>query len=494
MKTNLHNVFSNKITGEWGDDDPMGKGVNIIRTANFRNDGSIDFSNLVTRLIQKDAKDENGKVIKLVDGKNEKESDFEKIDEKKLLDEDIIIEKSGGGIGTPVGRVVFFENPNNKIYLSNNFTQTLRVDSNIAVPKYIFYYLKYLYKRGNVLKYQNQTTGLFNLKLEKYFQEEINLPDFSKQFAIVTKLDEIRNLIIKKEKSISKYEDLKKALFIKKFVNNPLKEKWNYEEISKYIKKTKYGIAESLDSEKGYPVIRMNNITYQGLLDLSSLKYIDIQKNEFEKYKLESRDVLFNRTNSVELVGKCVVWEDLKNYVYAGYLFTIKLNELKLNPYYLVAYLNSDLGKKLLKSKAKQSGNMANFSATLLSKQKILIPSIKLQKEFESEVKILNNQILLLSKSITILDDLFQIFLQNAFNPNTEIDEEPIFKELIKKLEVDDLNGNKKRLQYLLELFKENKFDNAEDYIEAKDKLFELILANEIEQKVNEDKIILQVK
>lgn len=494
MKTNLHNTFSNKITGEWGDDDPLGKGVSIIRTANFKNDGSIDFSNLVTRLIQKDVRDERGKIKKHPDGTNEKEIDFEKIENKKLLDNDIIIEKSGGGIGTPVGRVVFFENPNDRIYLSNNFTQTLRVNTNIAVPKYIFYYLKYLYKRGNVLKYQNQTTGLFNLKLEKYLQEEILLPEHSKQHAIVTRLDEIRNLISKKEISISKYEVLKKALFIKKFVHNPLKKKQKYEQISKYIKNTKYGIAESLDSEKGYPVVRMNNVTYQGLLDLSSLKYINIQEDEFEKYKLESRDILFNRTNSVELVGKCAVWEDLKNYLYAGYLFTIKLDEINLNPYYLVAYLNSDLGKKLLKSKAKQSGNMANFSATLLSKQKILIPSIKLQKEFEFEVKILNKQISLLTKSIAILETLFQAVLQNAFNPNTEIDEQPIFKELIKRLSTEDLKGNKKRLQYLLELFEENKFDNDDDYFDAKDKLFELIIDGEIQQKLKDDKVILEVK
>jgi type I restriction enzyme S subunit len=494
MKTKLHKVFAEKISGEWGNDDPLGDGVFVIRTANFYNDGSIDFSNLVTRLIQKDARDENGKLIKYTDGTIKKENDIKKIEDKKVIDEDILIEKSGGGVGTPVGRVVFFKNPNNKIYLSNNFSQILRVNPNLAVPKYIFYYLRYLYIRGNVLKYQNQTTGIFNLKLERYLQEEIALPEYSQQFGVVAKLDEIFNLISKINDSISKYEALKKSLFIKKFVNNPLKENWKFEEISKYIKKTKYGVADALNSEEGCPVIRMNNITYQGSLDLSVLKYIKVQNDELEKYELKDRDVLFNRTNSIELVGKCAVWENLNNFMYAGYLFTIKLNELKLNPFYLVAYLNSDLGKKMLKAKAKQSGNMANFSASLLGKQKILVPSIKLQNKFESEIKLLNSQISLLSESKKILDCLFKSVLQNAFNPNTEIEEQSIFKDLIKKLKISDLKGNKKRLQYLIELFEENKFDNDDNYINAKDKLFDLIIAGEINQNVKDDKIILEVK
>lgn len=484
MKTNLHNIFSIKISGEWGDDDPEEKGVYVIRTANFQNDGKIDFSNLVTRLI-----------TKKINGKEEKELDVKKIEEKKLLNGDIIIEKSGGGIGTPVGRVVYFENPDNKVYLSNNFTHTLRIAEDSVSSKYMFYYLKHLYKRGNVLKYQNQTTGLFNLKLERYLFEEIDLPEISKQYAVVAKLDEIQKLIDIKTNAISIYESLKKSIFIKTFVNNRDRKKWDYLEISNYIKNTRYGIAEALNSENGIPTIRMNNITYEGSIDLSDLKYVNLSKDDLKKYELKDRDILFNRTNSLNLVGKCAVWEDLSNFAYAGYLFTIKLKEKSLNPYYFVAYLNSDLGKKILKAKAKQSGSMANFSASLLGKQKVLVPPISLQKNFEQEIRIINKQILLLNRAKNILQTLFEAILQDSFKPETKIDESLIFKDLLKKLTVNDLKNNKKRLQNLLDLFDENKFDNREEYTSAKEKLFELILLNEIEQKINDDqKIILYVK
>jgi type I restriction enzyme S subunit len=483
VKTNLRNLFAKLITGEWGEDDPGEIGVNVIRSTNFTNDGKIDYTNIVKRRILK-------KVIN--NGEEVYENDTDKINQKSLQDGDIIIEKSGGGIGAPVGRVAYFNKPDRQIYLSNNFTQVLRVDSTQAHSKYVYYYLRYLYQKGTVLKYQNQTTGIFNLKLERYLEEEIILPDVDTQNILVTQLDVIQNLIDLKTTSISLCEDLRKAIFTRLFVNNIERQRWEFNEISNYIQSARYGIADALNTESGHPVVRMNNITYQGAIDLSELKFINLTDEEFNKYELKERDLLFNRTNSIDLVGKCTVWENKRGFVYAGYLFVIRLKEEILNPYFLAAYLNSDLGKTLLKSKAKQSGNMANFSASLLGKQKILIPPIELQKQFENEIILVNKQLELLIHSKNILQNLFHAALQNAFKG--EIDEELIFKELIKKLSVDDLKGNKKRLMYLLKLFEENKFDNNDDYMIAKDKLFKLILANEVEQKLQEDKITLQVK
>jgi len=310
----------------------------------------------------------------------------------------------------------------------------------------------------------------------------------------VSQLDTIQKLIGKRSESISICEELKKSIFLKMFVDHVDRNNWEFEELKTYIIKTRYGIAEALNSEGGVPTVRMNNITYLGSTDLSDLKYINANDENFEKYELKERDILFNRTNSVELVGKCTVWGDLKGYIYAGYIFTIKLNEKKLNPYYLVAYLNSDLGKKILKSKAKQSGNMANFSASLLGKQKVLIPPISIQKDFEKEINVINRHIEYLSQSKKILQQLFNSALQNTFKEDAVIDEEPIFKELIKKFDIEDLKGNKKRLQFLIDLFDSKGFDDLDDYSDAKEKLFQLIEKDQIIQELTNNNLKLKVK
>lgn len=97
MKVALNKVLT-PISGDWGSDDLEGNGVNVIRTANFRKDGKIDFGSIVKRLFQKKIIDDNGREMYVLDS--------EKIGEKKLINNDIIIEKSGGGPENPVGRVV----------------------------------------------------------------------------------------------------------------------------------------------------------------------------------------------------------------------------------------------------------------------------------------------------------------------------------------------------------------------------------------------------
>ncbi|MES1181422.1 MAG: hypothetical protein ABUL44_01375, partial [Flavobacterium sp.] len=206
------------------------------------------------------------------------------------------------------------------------------------------------------------------------------------------------------------------------------------------------------------------------------------------------RDILFNRTNSIELVGKCAVWEDLSGYVYAGYLFVIKLKENLLNPYFLTAYLNSDLGKTILKNKAKVSGNMANFSASLLIKQKILVPPVAIQESFEEKIANVNDQINSLNLSRSLLQNMFQSGLQLAFKSNTAIDEQAIFKDLVKRFSVKDFRNDKNRLQYLIDLFKSNEFNTLQDYSDAKEKLFDLISTDAISQVFDNEKITLLAK
>lgn len=99
----------------------------------------------------------------------------------------------------------------------------------------------------------------------------------------------------------------------------------------------RYGTSKPAVEGGKYPYLRMNNITYNGYLDLDNLKYIDIEDDELEKCIVRKGDVLFNRTNSAELIGKTCVFDIEEPMIIAGYIIRVRLiNEVL--PIYLQCF------------------------------------------------------------------------------------------------------------------------------------------------------------
>ena len=198
----LSDIIEKPCSGEWGTDDESGKGIPVLRTTNFTNEGIINYSNVCTRTIDKT-----------------------KAAKKFLRQGDIIIEKSGGSDKQPVGRVVYFEGENDK-YLYNNFTAALRVkDRNKWECKYVFYALFCSHLCGKTRMYQNKTTGLHNLQLTDYINDVI-IPDnpLAIQREIAYNLDKVSEAIEQCRKILEKLDYLVKAKFAEMFgdcVSNP---------------------------------------------------------------------------------------------------------------------------------------------------------------------------------------------------------------------------------------------------------------------------------
>lgn len=84
-----------------------------------------------------------------------------------------------------------------------------------------------------------------------------------------------------------------------------------------------YGTSAKASDNGKYVYIRMNNITYEGALDLSDIKRIDVADSEIENYIVRYGDVLFNRTNSRDLVGKTCVFDRKNPMIIAGYIIRL---------------------------------------------------------------------------------------------------------------------------------------------------------------------------
>lgn len=156
--------------------------------------------------------------------------------------------------------------------------------------------------------------------------------------------------------------------------------------IGNIVTEVKYGTSKPAVDGGKYPYLRMNNLTYDGHLDLSDLKRIDIPDNEIEKCIVRKGDVLFNRTNSVELVGKTCVFNENEDMVIAGYIIRVRLKPIML-PLFLSCYMNTDALKKILRNMAKGAVNQANINAQELQAINVYLPPLDLQEQFATFVK-----------------------------------------------------------------------------------------------------------
>lgn len=192
----LGDVFELQITGEWGNECSENEtGTKVLRTTNFTSEGIINYNDVVVRSISE-----------------------AKIEKKKLHYGDIILEKSGGTEKTPVGRVVFCDEfIENDTYLCNNFTQAMRVNKAIAVPKYVFYFMWNLHYSGKTDLLQNKTTGIRNLQVKAYLNEDFYLPSLEEQRKIAAVLDKVSDLITKRRQQLEKLDLLEKARFVEMF-------------------------------------------------------------------------------------------------------------------------------------------------------------------------------------------------------------------------------------------------------------------------------------
>lgn len=170
--------------------------------------------------------------------------------------------------------------------------------------------------------------------------------------------------------------------WIKEPILNP---QLTYRRIGECLKVSQYGISIEMNEEGiGQPIYRMNEI-HNMLCDFSVSKFAQVTNSEILKFKLNNRDVLFNRTNSFEWVGRTGIYykQPNRDFIFASYLVRFVPDENIIIPEYLTAYLNSKYGIWDLKRRARQSINQTNINPEEV--KEILIPILPIR--FQLEIK-----------------------------------------------------------------------------------------------------------
>lgn len=221
-----------------------------------------------------------------------------------------------------------------------------------------------------------------NLKLDML--KEMTIPDSSldDQRHCVATLDNLQYLIELRKKQLNELDNLVKARFVEMFGIYPANQMgWETGKIRDTVADVRYGSSRPAVDGGKYPYLRMNNITYGGELDISDVKRIDVPENELDKCTVRRGDVLFNRTNSKELVGKTCVYDRDEMMVLAGFVIRVRVNDRVL-PEFLSAFLNTDFSKKTLSEMCKAAIGQANINAQEMQNIGLYLPPLELQRQF----------------------------------------------------------------------------------------------------------------
>ena len=220
------------------------------------------------------------------------------------------------------------------------------------------------------------------IDLKRWLTYEIPVYDENRQQEIVDRLNRISELIEKRQEQLVQLSELMKSRFIELFGVYPSNPKgWETATIRDIVADIRYGSSRPAVDGGKYPYLRMNNITYGGELDLTDTKRIDIPDNELDKCTVRRGDVLFNRTNSKELVGKTCVYNRDEMMVLAGFVIRVRVTERVL-PEFLSAFLNTDFSKQMLLGMCKAAIGQANINAQEMQNIGIYLPPTELQRQF----------------------------------------------------------------------------------------------------------------
>jgi len=270
----------------------------------------------------------------------------------------------------------------------------------------------------------------------KFSHVKIPFPPLEEQRKIARVLDKIQQAIELQDRIIEQAKNLKKSLMQKLFTEGLYGEEQKETEIGlipkswevvrlgdgEILKETQYGLSVRGKKEGKYPILRMNNLV-NGLISINDLQFVDLDEKTFRKFKLEKGDILFNRTNSFELVGKTSIFHLDGDSVFASYLIRLRLNSEIIDPFFFNFYFNWDMTQLRLKGLASRGVSQANISATKLKSFLIPLPPLEEQKQIAHILSVVDEKIEVEQKRKQVLKELFKTMLHKLMSGEIRLKE-----------------------------------------------------------------------
>ncbi len=324
---------------------------------------------------------------------------------------------NGGLISTGLPVVVFGDHTRAFKYVDFPFvrgadgTQVLKPKSGID-PLFFYYACKAIDLPGRG----------YNRHFRILKETEIPIPSLHEQCSIAHALTRVDDAISLQHEQIRTLTDLKHAAMQTLFTRGqrgeaqketeigPVPESWELTSIRDVAVTTQYGLSVRGKSSGSYPILRMN-CQEDGKVRYRDLQFVDVDSETYDAFRVRPGDLLFNRTNSIELVGRMAIVEDDRPAVFASYLVRLVVDVDRCVPAFLNYFMNWPRTQGEIKKLASRAVGQANINATKLRSVLFPLPAIDEQQHIVTVLNAIDCKNDLHRRKRAVLDELFKALL-----------------------------------------------------------------------------------
>lgn len=256
--------------------------------------------------------------------------------------------------------------------------------------------------------------------LSAFMRLEVPVPPVPEQRAIAHALRGVERAKEATEQSIAAARELKLSLVSEHVTREELPATWSIKTIGDVTSRVEYGISKRGGQAGSYPILRMNSIS-DGRVVTNDLQWVELADNEFRRFKLERGDVLFNRTNSVDKVGKSAYFDLDGEWVFASYLLRVSVDEAVLDSRFLNYFLGAPSTQATLKGLATRAVSQANINATKLKNLAIPLPPLAEQHKIADALQAVDAKIAAEEVRKEALAVLFDAILHNLMTARLRV-------------------------------------------------------------------------
>jgi type I restriction enzyme, S subunit len=284
------------------------------------------------------------------------------------------------------------------------------------------------------------STGRRRVQASDFLEIEIPLPPLSEQKAIAAALRAVRDSREATVRALEEAKAFKRSLMRHVFTFGPVSleeaatvelqetaigsipKDWDVKRIGDVVRQSQYGLSIRADVDGEIPMLRMGNL--QGgeiIVEPSSLKYASREDSNLEKFGLEIDDIIFNRTNSIDLVGKTSIFKAEGEFTFASYLIRLKTIPSAVSADFFNLFMNLEATQMRLKLIAAKGVSQANISASKLGDFLMSHPDLTKQNRIMQLVSPVIDFEKQLESRLSSLDALFQSLLYHLMTGRVRV-------------------------------------------------------------------------